>query len=110
MGDANGSIPSVQPVTPKPMWGSFPSAAAFNSVAFVSEVSITTGAISSYGLAKRPVAVKGCRTIRKRDLKWNNYTPKMSVDPETIAVVADGVLQDVEPAEALPLTRGYNLF
>jgi len=110
MGEANGSISTVQPVNPKPMWGHFSGSAALNSVAFVSEISIVSGAIASYGLAKRTVAVRGCRTVRKKDLKWNSYTPKMSVDPETIGVLADGVPQDVEAAEKLPLTRAYNLF
>jgi urease len=110
MGDPNGSIGTVQPLAPRPMWGSFPGAAAHNSLAFVSEISIASGTIASYKLAKRAEAVKGCRTVRKKDLKWNGYTPKMSVDPETIAVVADGVLQDIEPADKLPLTRGYNFF
>ncbi|ELU39581.1 urease [Rhizoctonia solani AG-1 IA] len=68
------------------------------------------GAIQTYGLSKRPEAVLGCRSIRKKDMKWNNSTPKMSVDPETYAVHADGVLADVPPALTLPLTRAYNVF
>ena len=43
-------------------------------------------------------------------MKWNATTPKMHVDPETYAVMADGVLADIEPAETLPLTRAYNIF
>ena len=27
-------------------------------------------------------AVKGCRTIGKKDMKWNDAMPKMKVDPE----------------------------
>ena len=110
MGDPNGSISTVQPLGPQPMWGQFSGSAALNSVAFVSEISIVSGTIASYGLSKRVVAVRGCRKVRKGDLKWNRYLPKMSVVAETIEVRADGKLQDVEAAEESPLTRGYNFF
>ncbi|QRV90409.1 amidohydrolase family protein [Ceratobasidium sp. AG-Ba] len=110
MGDANASIPTVQPVYSRPMWGAYPGSAALNSVSFVSQISITNGVIQSYGLAKRPEAVVGCRNVKKKDMKWNGATPKMKVDPETYAVHADGMLVDIAPAETLPLTRAYNVF
>ncbi|KAL0945384.1 hypothetical protein HGRIS_000879 [Hohenbuehelia grisea] len=110
MGDANASIPSVQPFYSKPMWGAHPKSAALNSVAFVSKISVTSGAIEKYGLAKRAEPVFNCRTISKKDMKWNDVTPRMTVDPESYEVRADGELADVEPAETLPLTRVYNLF
>ena len=110
MGDANASIPTVQPFFSRPMWGSYPASAALNSVSFVSEISIASGVITSYGLRKRFEAVKGCRTIGKKDMKWNEHTPEMKVDPESYEVRADGVLMQVAPAEKLPLTRLYNIF
>ncbi|KAH7928060.1 urease [Leucogyrophana mollusca] len=110
MGDANASIPTVQPFYSKPMWGAYPAAAALNSVAFVSQISLDSGTIKSYGLSKRCEAVKGCRQVTKKDMKWNNATPKMSVDPESYEVRADDVLADIEPATRLPLARQYNLF
>ncbi|KAF4614281.1 hypothetical protein D9613_007992 [Agrocybe pediades] len=110
IGDANGSIPTVQPFYSKPMWGYQPSSAAQNSVAFVSAKSISSGVIESYELSKRVVAVKNCRKVCKEDMKWNCLTPEMTVDPESYEVKADGVLMDVEPAEKLPLGRAYNLF
>jgi urease len=110
MGDANASIPTVQPFYSKPMWGSYPSSAALNSISFVSEVSLTSGAIAKYGLSKRFEAVKNCRNVTKKDMKWNDVTPKMTVDPESYEVRADGVLTVVGPAEKLPLGRVYNLF
>lgn len=110
MGDANASIPSVQPFYSKPMWGAKPGSAALNSVAFVSQISITSGTIASYGLSKRVEPVRGCRTVNKKDMKWNDTTPVMKVDPETYEVRADGELMDVQPAEKLPLTKSYNLF
>ena len=110
MGDANASIPSVQPFFGKPMWGAKPGSAALNSVAFVSQVSITSGTVQSYGLAKRVQAVRNCRTVTKKDMKWNDATPKMEVDPESYEVRADGVLMDIAPADKLPLGKVYNLF
>ncbi|RPD61134.1 urease [Lentinus tigrinus ALCF2SS1-7] len=110
MGDANASIPTVQPFIGRPMWGSFAGSAALNSVSFVSEVSITSGTIASYGLRKRFEAVRNCRKVTKKDMKWNDATPTMKVDPESYEVRADGVLADIEPAEKLPLARYYNIF
>lgn len=110
MGDANASIPTVQPFFSKPMWGAKPASAALNSVAFVSQISITSGTVASYGLSKSFEAVRGCRGLSKKDMKWNDATPAMAVDPESYEVFADGVLQDVAPAEKLPLARLYNLF
>ncbi|KAG5646291.1 Urease [Asterophora parasitica] len=110
MGDPNGSIPTVQPVYIKPMWGAKSSSAARNSVSFVSSASLTSGTIASYNLTKRFEAVRNCRRVTKKDMKWNNWTPRMTVDPESYEVRADGVLQDVEAAEKLPLARTYNLF
>lgn len=110
MGDANASIPSVQPIYSRPMWGAEPGSAALNSVAFVSQISITSGTISSYGLSKRVEPMRGCRNIGKKDMKWNDMTPLMKVDPESYEVRADGDLVDVQPAEKISLTKVYNLF
>ncbi|KIY44091.1 urease [Fistulina hepatica ATCC 64428] len=110
MGDANASIPSVQPFYMKTMWGSYPASAALNSVAFVSKISLDSGTVASYGLKKRCEAVKNCRNIGKKDMKWNSSLPKLTVDPETYEVRADGVHATVPPAEKLPLARAYNFF
>ncbi|KIK52654.1 hypothetical protein GYMLUDRAFT_179847 [Collybiopsis luxurians FD-317 M1] len=110
MGDANASIPTVQPSYSQPMWGAKPSSAALNSISFVSELSITSNTVSSYGLKKRFEAVRNCRNIGKKDMKWNDAMPKMSVDAESYEVKADEVLADIAPAERLPLGKVYNLF
>ena len=110
MGDANASIPTVQPVYGQPMWGAHGLAASRNSVFFVSQISISTGQINKYGLQKERVAVKKCRNVKKRDMKLNDRTPKMSVDPESFEVRADGEVLQVPPADKLPLTKAYNLF
>lgn len=66
--------------------------------------------IESYGLKKRIEAVKGCRTVGKKDMKHNDIMPKMKVDPESYRVEADGMHCTAEPAEKLPLSSGYFLF
>jgi urease subunit alpha len=110
MGDPNASIPTPQPVIMRPMFGSFGRATGPCSVAFVSQLCKSKGVAKSYGLTKRIEAVKGCRKIGKKHLKWNNAMPKITVDPETYEVRADGELLTCEPAKVLPLAQRYNLF
>lgn len=80
------------------------------SITFVSKASIDSGAVASYGLRKRVEAVKNCRNIGKRDMKFNDVRPKMKVDPETYRVEADGMHCIAEPSEGLPLTQGYFVY
>jgi urease len=75
------------------------------SVLFVSAVSISSGTISSYDLKKRVESVKNCRDIGKKDMKFNNAMPRMTVDPENYRVEADGVHATCEAATSLPLTQ-----
>jgi urease subunit alpha len=110
MGDPNASIPTPQPVFMRPMFGSFGKAAGPCSIAFVSQLCQAKGVAAGYGLTKRIEAVKGCRKIGKKDLKWNNALPKITVDPETYEVRADGELLTCEPAQKLALAQRYYLF
>jgi urease len=73
------------------------------SILFVSKASLDGGHIASYGLRKRIEAVRGCRTVRKSDMKFNDAQPHMRVDPESYRVEADGVHVTCEAAESLPL-------
>ena len=61
-------------------------------------------------LRKRLDAVRGTRTIRKRDLVHNDALPVMEVDPQTYEVRADGQLLTCAPATVLPLAQKYFLF
>ncbi|MEY2410667.1 MAG: urease subunit alpha [Verrucomicrobiota bacterium] len=110
MGDANASIPTPQPVLMRPMFGAFGRAAANASIAFVSQLSKSQGVAAGYGLSKRIEAVRGCRTVTKKDLKWNDALPRIEVDPETYEVRADGELLSCAPAHVLPLAQRYFLF
>jgi urease alpha subunit len=108
MGDANASIPTPQPVYMRPMFGSFGKARGRSSIAFVSGASLPN--VSKYSLSKRVEAVRGCRSVTKRDMRLNDALPKMEVDPETYEVRADGELLVCAPAARLPLAQRYSLF
>ena len=49
---------------------------------FVSKTSVDNGTIKTYNLQKQIEPVKNCRTVTKHDMKFNNSTPAMEVDPE----------------------------
>jgi urease subunit alpha len=108
MGDGNASIPTPQPVVARPMFGSFGGALRACAVHFVSQAGIDSGATSV--LARPSIAVRGCRTLGKKDLVLNDALPKIDVNPETYEVRADGQLLTCEPADVLPLAQRYFLF
>ncbi|CAH0991646.1 Urease subunit alpha 1 [Sinobacterium norvegicum] len=110
MGDPNASIPTPQPVHFRPMFGAMGKAVSQTSVNFVSEAAVAAGIGEKLGLDRRLVAVKNCRSVKKKDMKLNDYQPHMEVDPETYEVRADGQLLDCEPATALPMSQLYSLF
>ena len=110
MGDANASIPTPQPVHFRPMFGALGGARHSTSVTFVSAAALATDLGRRLGLRKPLLAVKGTRTIGKRDLVHNDYQPVIEVDPQTYAVRADGVPLVCEPATELPLAQRYFLF
>jgi len=80
------------------------------SVLFVSQASLEAGVAGGYGLKKRVAAVKGCRGIGKRDMKFNDYMPAMKVDPERYTVEADGKVCTAEPSVELPLTQQFYVY
>ena len=110
MGDANASIPTPQPVLYRPMFGAFGGAVASTSLTFVSKAALEEGIPAKLGLKKSVVAVEKCRTIGKADMRHNDATPNIEVDPETYEVRADGALLTCEPAEVLPMAQRYFLF
>jgi urease subunit alpha len=110
MGDANASIPTPQPLLMRPMFGAFGRAAGSVSLAFVSRLTLEEGVTDRYGLGKRLVAVRGCRALGKRDMKLNDVTPAIRVDPETYTVTADGEALQSLPAAVLPLAQRFFLF
>ena len=108
MGDPNASIPTPQPVFMRPMFASFGKAVGASCLSFVSQASIPT--VAGYGLTKQIVPVKNCRAIGKKDMRLNDATPTIEVNPETYRVTADGQALTCPPAERLPLAQRYSLF
>jgi urease subunit alpha len=110
MGDPNASIPTPQPVHYREMFATRGGALSLTSLTFVSQASEVAGIAERYGLQKRLVPVRGIRSLGKADMIHNNYQPKITVDPETYQVVADGELLTCEPAKILPMAQRYFLF
>jgi len=110
MGDANASIPTPQPIHMRPMFGSYGGAIAATSLTFISKAALEANIPEQIGLATPTVAVANCRQLSKADMKLNDLTPRIEVDPETYEVRADGDLLTCDPAEVLPLAQRYFLF
>jgi len=110
MGDPNASIPTPQPVYTRPMFGAFGGSVQRGAVTFTSQAGLAAGIGKTYGLAKSLVAVKGTRTIGKKDMVLNDAMPAIDVHPETYEVRADGELLTCAPAKVLPLAQRYFLY
>ncbi|MBJ6138835.1 urease subunit alpha [Marinobacter litoralis] len=110
MGDPNGSISTPQPVHYRRMFGAYGRAAAATRMTFVSQAAMNTGLEEKLGLKSPLVAVKNVRQVRKNDMKLNEACPKLTVDPQTYEVHADGVLLTCAPLSEVPLAQRYHLF
>ena len=110
MGDPNASIPTTEPIFYRPMFGALGKAKYSTSVTFTSKLAIEKGLQEKLNIEKKLVAVKNCRSIGKKDMVYNNLTPKIEIDPETYEVKVDGKIATVDPAEKLSLSRLYNLY
>nr|WP_296434898.1 urease subunit alpha [Rhizobium sp. UBA1881] len=110
MGDPNASISTPQPVHYRPMYGVLGRALGSTGVTFVSQAALDDGIGEKLKLSKQLAAVKGTRTVRKKDMVHNNLTPKLEVDPQNYNVRVDGQLITCEPADVLPMSQRYFLF
>lgn len=110
MGDANASIPTCEPVIYRPMFAAHGKAKYASCLTFVSKAAMENDVKDKYGLEKTVVPVSGCRDIGKKDMKFNDKTPEITVNPETYEVRVDGEHITAKAADKLPLTQLYNLF
>ncbi|MFD5569284.1 urease subunit alpha [Streptomyces cadmiisoli] len=110
MGDANASIPTPQPVLPRPMYGATGRAPASNSVNFVAPLAVEDGLPERLGLGKRFVPIESTRGVTKGHMRENDARPEVRVDPDSFAVHIDGELVEATPAAELPLAQRYFLF
>jgi len=110
MGDANASIPTPQPVLPRPMFGAAPAAAAATSVHFVSPQAIEDSLADRLAVNRRLVPVGNVRAIGKADMPLNDAMPRIEVEPDTFTVRIDGEIWQEHPAAELPMAQRYFLF
>lgn len=110
MGDANASIPTPQPVYQRPQFAAYGRALSKSCITFVSQASLEDGIVEKYGLQREVAAVKNTRTIGKKDMKRNDATPEIRVEPDTYRVWVDGERVSSEPAKVLPMAQRYFLF
>ncbi|SPM26892.1 urease subunit alpha [Mycobacterium terramassiliense] len=108
MGDANASIPTPQPVLPRPMFGA--ATAPATSVHFVAPQAIEAGLVERLAVNRRLVPVKDVGAVGKADLPLNDAMPSIEIDPDTFTVRIDGEVWQEEPATELPMAQRYFLF
>ncbi|MFI2738075.1 urease subunit alpha [Streptomyces sp. NPDC018711] len=110
MGDANASIPTPQPVLPRPMFGALGRAAAAGSVNFVAQAAIEDDLPRKLGLHKEFAAIGSTRRVTKADMRENDALPRVEVDADTFSVTIDGETVEPAPAVELPMAQRYFLF
>ncbi|MCE4966075.1 urease subunit alpha [Staphylococcus chromogenes] len=109
-GDANGSIPTSEPIKYRPMYGQYGGNMQSTSLTFVSQAAYQDGIRRTLDLKRHVRPVKNIRTLTKKDMVNNDALPKLDVDPETYEVFVDGEKITSEAATKLPLTQRYFLF
>ncbi|MDF0529096.1 urease subunit alpha [Tsukamurella sp. 8F] len=110
MGDANASIPTPQPVLPRPMFGASAPVAAATSVHFVAPGAADAGLGDRIDVRRRLVPVRDTRSLGKADMPLNDACPDIRVDPDTFTVRIDGEVWDSAPVAELPMAQRYFLF
>jgi len=110
MGDANASIPTPQPVLPRPMWGATPVVAAATSVHFVAPAALEAGLGDRLEVRRCLVPVADVRRRGKADMPLNDVLPDIRVEPDTFVVRIDGEVVEEQPVDVLPLAQRYFLF
>lgn len=122
VGDANASIPTPQPVLPRPVWGASGRAPWSNSFNFVAQRALDHGLAERLDLGKSFRAIASTREVRKKHMRENNATPDVRINPDTFEVEIGGAevtdvaayVQDQQVgrhyATELPMAQRYFLF
>ncbi len=108
MGDSNASIPTPEPVFHRKMFAA--NAVHQTCFTFMSKLAIDDNVKDKYGLKKEVLAVINAANAKKSDMKLNNATPKIKVNPQTYEVSIDDKIIYSEPLDELPLAQRYYLF
>ena len=110
MGDANASIPTPQPMLPRPMFGAYGAVPAQTSLAFVAPAAIDALLGDRIGVKRALSPVADTRRVSKADLPLNDALPRIEVEPDTFTVRIDGEVIDPDPVTELPMAQRYFLF
>ena len=109
-GDANGSIPTSEPLKYRVMYGQYGGNIQSTSMTFVSKTAFESDIGTHLGLRRKIRPVHNIRKLTKKDMQNNDATPSLDVDPQTYEVFVDGEKITSEPATELPLSQRYFLF
>jgi urease subunit alpha len=110
MGDANASIPTPQPMLPRPMFGAYGVVPAHTSVAFVAPAAIDALLSDRIGVRRALVPVSDTRSVGKADMPLNDAMPRIEVKADTFEVRIDGQVIEPDPVDVLPMAQRYFLF
>jgi urease subunit alpha len=110
MGDANASIPTPQPMLPRPMFGSYGVVPSQTSVAFVAPAAIDALLGDRIGCKRAFAPVTDTRSVGKADMPLNDALPRIEVVPDTFVVRIDGEVVEPDPVIELPMAQRYFLF
>ncbi|PWZ93702.1 urease subunit alpha, partial [Staphylococcus pseudintermedius] len=89
-GDANGSIPTSEPIKYRHMYGQYGGNLQSTAITFVSQAAYMNGIRRTLDLKRDVRPVRNIRQLTKKDMKNNSALPKLDVDPETYEVFVDG--------------------
>ncbi len=110
MGDANASIPTVEPRMLREMFAAKGSAPRRLGWTLVSGVSYRNGQAESAAGGRPLFPIENVRHIGKKSMLLNDETPDIRVDPDTYQVFVNGERVTAAPAVTLPLGQRYFLF
>jgi urease subunit alpha len=103
MGDPNASIPTPEPVSLSPMFGTLGRAVARTSMTFVSQAAAAAGVDVDRWIEP----VRGCRAVGKAQMVRNAAMPEIAVDTETFEVTVEGRPATVAAADEVSMSQRY---
>lgn len=110
MGDANASLATTEPIMYKQMFGGIGKAGQESALTFVSKYAFEHNVKENYGLQHKVLPVHGASTVRKSDLKWNNWAPKIKINPQTFEVTVNGKKITSKPNKEIKFNRLFWLY
>jgi len=110
MGDANASLATCEPIVYKQMFGGLGKAGQEQAITFVSKYAYEHNVKENLKLQHKVLPCHGASTLKKSDMKWNNWAPKVKVAPRTFEVTVNGKKITSVPQAEIALNRLYWLY